>query len=33
MTGQPNAAASSCASVVLPEPGGPLTTISVGVTE
>ena len=33
MTGQPSAAASSCASVVLPEPGGPLTTISVGVTE
>jgi hypothetical protein len=28
----PSAAASLWASVVLPEPGGPLTTISVGAT-
>ena len=30
IAGQPTARAISCASVVLPEPGGPLTTTKVG---
>jgi hypothetical protein len=30
IAGQPIAAASPCASVVLPEPGGPLTTTRIG---
>ena len=31
IAGQPIAAASRCASVVLPAPGGPLTTTKMGV--